>query len=118
MDIIFLLLAFAIGYIIGWKLQGRKLLRNLFSDPDHMIRLLETYKQAEVANIEAKIGVTEITVEQDNNTYFLYAKTTNEILGQGASLDAALNDLRVRFPNKVFAGELSKTQADTLGLSK
>ena len=118
MDIILLLLAFAIGYVIGWMLQGRKLLRNLLSNPDNMIRLLEAYKQAEAVDNEAKTGVTEVAVEQHNDTYFLYAKSTNEFLGQGASLEEALNDLRLRFPNKVFAGELPKSEADALGLSK
>lgn len=118
MDIVFLILAFSIGWTIGWVWHGRKLLRNLLSNPDNMIRLLEAYKQAEVLDKEAETGVTEVAVEQHNNTYFLYAKSTNEFLGQGPSLEEALEGLRIRFPNKIFAGELSKSEADALGLSK
>jgi hypothetical protein len=114
MEIILLLLAFGFGYFVGCMRQGHRLLQNIFGDPDNMIRLLENYKkaQAQVADDAAKLDITEVTAENRDGIHFLYTKTTNEFLGQGPSLEQALENLRARYPNKTFSMTATESALD------
>lgn len=120
MEIILILLAFGFGYFVGCMRQGHRLLQNIFGDPDNMIRLLENYKkaQAQVADDTVKLDITEVTVENRDGIHFLYTRATNEFLGQGASLEQALDTLRARYPNRIFSMTADTAAPAALDLSK
>jgi hypothetical protein len=55
-------------------------------------------------------------VHNEHGAFYLYAKDNGEFLGQGNSIEDALEAVRQRFPGKNFAGHISADKAKQMGL--
>ena len=115
--LIYIILSFVFGYSLSHFLMIRKILEN----PQAMIDLLEKYKRSndEIKNIQdldKNLLEIEIVKEQDN--FYLYSKKDKEFLGQGLTIEIALENIRRRFPNKSFKGLIPKDQADAWNLKE
>jgi hypothetical protein len=58
----------------------------------------------------------EMTVERHDQTLYVYTKT-GEFLAQGLTIQECLAKIETRFPDRKFHGQLSKEQADSLGIN-
>jgi len=115
--LIYIILSFVFGYGLGHVIVIRKILGN----PQDMIDLLEKYKRSddEIKNIqELNKNPVEIEVVKEQSNFYLYSKKDKEFLGQGLTIEIALENIRKRYPNKVFNGIIAKEQAEAWGLSK
>ena len=118
MDILYIVLVFIAGYFMGWFRASKHMLDRILSKPESMIELLEKYKAAKEED-EPVVGTTrEIEVQKENSSFYLYAKDNGEFLGQGVTLDQALETVKQRFPGQNFAGHIPAEQAEAMGLSK
>jgi hypothetical protein len=112
MDILYIILFFIAGYFMGWFRASKQMLDRMLSKPESMIELLEKYKTAKEEDSSKVSGVREI----ENNAFYLYAKDNGEFLGQGTTLDQALEVVKQRFPEQNFAGHIPKEEAKQMGL--
>lgn len=117
METVYIILAFLFGYWFGHLLMIRRLLKN----PQEMIELLKKYKEAKeqlniVQSFEKPTVEVEVVKEQD--VFYLYSKSDNQFLGQGSTIESALETIRARFPNKVFLGVIPKEKVEAWGLSE
>lgn len=120
MDILLIFLIFAVGYIAGWFRASKNMLEKMLDKPDIVMALLKKY-QAEKSKEDADTAspaVRQIEVQKENSAFYLYAQDNGEFLGQGATLDQALETVKQRFPGQNFAGHIPSEQAVTMGLSK
>jgi hypothetical protein len=117
MDIIVILFVFIFGFIFGWLRASKSILDKLLSDPDSMVTLLTKYKDAK-DDVETEDGTREIEVQKEQGTLYLYAKDDGEFLGQGNTIEEALDAVRKRFPGQNFHGHITATEAKEMGLSK
>lgn len=119
MEILTYIGIFILGYWISHLIMVRRILR----DPDRMIDLLKKYKEAaeevNAENISPTTGnrIVEVEVLKENETFYLYSKDDNQFLGQGSTIESALDSIRKRYPNKVFKGFIPREQAEAWGLS-
>lgn len=122
MDIVLLFLIFVAGYAAGWFRASKHMLDRMLEKPDVVMQLLKKYKVAkdeEESNKDiASSSVREIEVQKENNSFYLFAKDNGEFLGQGTTLDQALEVVKQRFPGQNFAGHIPAEQAEAMGLSK
>ena len=88
---------FMIGYVVGKHILAARL-RN---SPDRAIKELQQYidSKTETAPVSA---VTILKVEQTNDQYYLFTKDTDQFVGQGTTLEQAIEIAQQRFPNKTF----------------
>lgn len=115
--LIYIILSFAFGYWLSHFFMIRRILKN----PQGMIELLKRYQESddEVKKIQNSEGsAIEVEVVKEQNSYYLYSKFDNQFLGQGHTLEDALDNTRKRFPNKSFKGIISKEKAESWGLNK
>jgi hypothetical protein len=116
MDILYIALIFIAGYFMGWFRASKHMLDRILSKPESMIELLEKYKAAKEED-EPVAGTTrEIEVHNEKGAFYLYAKDNGEFLGQGNSIEDALEAVRQRFPGKNFAGHIPADKAKQMGL--
>jgi hypothetical protein len=116
MDILYIVLVFIVGYFMGWFRASKHMLDRILSKPESMIELLEKYKAAKEED-DPVVGTTrEIEVHNEKGAFYLYAKDNGEFLGQGNSIEDALEAVRQRFPGKNFAGHISADKAKQMGL--
>jgi hypothetical protein len=117
MDILYIALIFLAGYFIGWFRASKSMLDRMLAKPESMIELLEKYKVAKQEE-ETKVedSVREIEVHNEKGAFYLYAKDNGEFLGQGSSIEDALEAVRKRFPGKNFAGHIPADRAKQMGL--
>lgn len=120
MDIFLIFLIFVFGYAAGWFRASKHMLDRMLEKPDLMMQLLTKYKEAkEEADSEPVLSdVREIEVQKENGAFYLYAKDNGEFLGQGTTLDQALEVVADRFPGQNFTGHVDIEEAKALGLSK
>lgn len=121
MDILLIFLIFVAGYAAGWFRASKHMLDRMLEKPDVVMELLKKYKAVkdEVDTEDNGIvSVREIEVQKENSSFYLYAKDNGEFLGQGATLDQALEVVKARFPGQNFAGHIPSEQAVAMGLSK
>lgn len=121
MDILLIFLIFVAGYAAGWFRASKHLLDRMLEKPEIMMQLLKKYKEAkdEVDTEDTgAVSVREIEIQKENNSFYLYAKDNGEFLGQGTTLDQALEVVKQRFPNQNFSGHIPAEQAEAMGLSK
>jgi hypothetical protein len=120
MDIFLILLIFLAGYFLGWLRASKHMLDRMLEKPDTVMQLLEKYKAAkeEAEDEPTLLDVREIDVQKENNAFYLYAKDNGEFLGQGTTLDQALEVVKARFPGQNFTGHIPAEQAEAMGLSK
>lgn len=116
--IILILIAFVIGYVVGWIGHAKGMLNRLLEDPDSMIMILDEYKKHLPKERTSNTLVREVEVEQEKGMFLLYAKDNGQFLAQGPTLDAALESARSRFPTQEFQGVISSEEAKRMGLSK
>lgn len=116
-SIIYIILSFLFGYWLSHLIMIRRILKN----PQQMIDLLTKYKEAKdefaVIKDPEKFPV-EVEVIKEQDRFYLYSKLDNQFLGQGSTVEDALDNIRKRFPNKVFRGIIPKEQAEAWGLSE
>ena len=121
MDILLIFLIFVVGYAAGWFRASKHMLDRMLEKPDTVMELLKKYKVAkeETDAEDDKItstSVREIEVHNEKGAFYLYAKDNGEFLGQGTTLDQALEVVKQRFPGKNFAGHIPSDQAKQMGL--
>jgi hypothetical protein len=117
MDILYIGLIFLAGYFFGWFKASKTMLDRMLSKPESMIELLEKYKTAKQEDVvKDDSDVREIEVHNEKGAFYLYAKDNGEFLGQGNSIEDALESVRQRFPGKNFAGHISADKAKQMGL--
>ena len=119
MDILFIFLIFITGFIFGWIKASKSMLDRILEKPETMMELLKKYKDSkdDVDSISAN-GIREIEVQNEKGSFYLYAKDNGEFLGQGNTLEEALEIVRKRFPGQNFHGHIDATNAKIMGLSK
>lgn len=119
MDIFLFVLVFVFGVVFGWLRASKSILDKLLSDPDSMVALLTKYKDSkDDFESETKISTREIEVHKEQETLYLYAKDDGQFLGQGNTIEEALDAVRKRFPGQNFHGHITATEAKEMGLSK
>lgn len=57
--------------------------------------------RSQLADVVDKL-TTEVAIEERNDVYFVYNKSTGEFLAQGSSYDEVTSILKTRYPNSVF----------------
>lgn len=83
------------------------------------MELLKKYKAAkEEVDIEKDSSIREIEVHKESEQFYLFAKDNGEFLGQGITVEAALESVRTRFPGQNFHGHIPAEEAKAMGLTK
>jgi len=109
-SIIDIILAFGAGWAVAWRVCEARIARNMASDPDNIIRLLEQIKRlkSEVAQEEA-LGLdpdrenVEVEIETQGSVWYAYRKDNGEFLAQSdKSIDDAMQRASDRYPNLVL----------------
>jgi hypothetical protein len=120
MDILLIFAIFVAGYAAGWLRASKHMLDRMLEKPDTMMQLLEKYKAArdDAEDAVPLSDTREIEIQKENNSFYLYAKDNGEFLGQGTTLDQALEVVKQRFPGQNFSGHIPADQAEAMGLSK
>ena len=106
-----IILAFGAGFALAWRLCETRIARNMASDPDNIIRLLEQIKRlkAEVEE-ETNLGLdpenenVEVEIEVlKGPVWYAYRKDNGEFLAQSnTSIDDAMQRASDRYPNLVL----------------
>lgn len=91
---------FMIGYVFGKHILASRL-RN---SPDQAIKELQQYINSKKETKPSSTATT-LKVEQANDQYYLFTKDTDQFVGQGTTLEQAIDAARQRFPNKQFQFE-------------
>ena len=96
----------AIGFWLGWHARGITMLALFSENPQKIIDILEKIKQInQEENLHAKvvkaIGV-EVEPELVNGQWYAYTKDQGQFVGQGATIEEALEQAKTRFPGKSF----------------
>lgn len=87
------------GFFVGRHFLMKQFSRIMADDTESMIEhLYEIQRIKEQFNDDQ----TEVIIEHHNNSYFVYNKTTSLFLGQGSSIDEAMEIVTNRFPDRVF----------------
>ena len=109
-DIIDLLLAFGVGYVVAWKMCETRIAKNFAADPDRIISLLQTIKrlQSEVAQ-ETALGLdpdrenVQVDIEKQGAVWYAYRKDNGEFLAQSdKSVDHVMQLASDRYPDLVL----------------
>lgn len=90
---------------IGYHVRGIIMLAAFSENPDKIIRMLEQIKkinQDEQRDHGSALPGVEIKSEQVGSVWYAYAAADNQFLGQGNTLEEALDMVADRFPNKKF----------------
>jgi len=120
MDILLIFLIFVVGYAAGWFRASKYMLDRMLEKPDAVMELLKKYKAAkdevDAEDVGTALVVREIEIQKENSAFYLYAKDNGEFLGQGTTLDQALEVVKQRFPEQNFAGHIPKEEAKQMGL--
>jgi hypothetical protein len=118
MDMITFIIFVTLAFYLGWFCRGVSLMQKLAEDPERIIALLEQIKKINAEEQQETSGTREIKVEQEKGSFYLFAKDNDEFLGQGNSLEEALEAVRKRFPGQNFQGHIPASEAKSMGLSK
>lgn len=92
------------GYMLGAMRTKRQLSMNIIDDPDRIISIIQEIKRKQ-EEFEQTENLTEVSIEQHNDRFFVYNKETHLFLGQGSSVDDAMKVVSERFPNNMFVYE-------------
>lgn len=92
-----------IAYYIGYHVRNIQMMKLLASNPEHFISVLEKVKSI---NTEIDKGMPEdkipVAYEVHNSYYYAFNQISGEFLGQGPTLNEALEMASKRFPGKKF----------------
>lgn len=98
------------AFWFGWHARGLIFMAAISDNPEKIIKLLEEIKK--INKTESASGDTtkvEVLPECVNNYWYAYAKETGQFLGQGPTLEDAVREASLRFPNKTFWCETEKS---------
>lgn len=112
------IVAWYLGYRFGVHRTAMKFTLMLIKQDPELERNIRKARE-EIARLEAEPeGQTEeLRVERHGDQLYVYTKSNDEFLAQGASLEECLDRIEQRFPGRNFRGLLTKEQADQLGIS-
>lgn len=105
------ILCFWAGYRLGLRVAVVRMIANILKDPTELQNAIKEYSKA-VAQEQAQTqrqGVRELRVELHGGHYYLYAKDTDEFLGQGSTLEAAMELVAQRYPGVEFMANKGRT---------
>lgn len=85
------------SYKKGWRDRERSMIHNMAANPDVMLEALNKVKELDIAE-----SATEVEVEVNDNCFYIYNKESKLFLGQGPSLDDAMETVCHRFPDQAF----------------
>lgn len=97
--IILQLVSFFMGFFIGQHFLKKEVARNIVDDPDKFINAIHDIKCLQNVLDE---DLTEVTVENHIDSFYIYDKETSLFLGQGSTLEDAMTAVTDRFPNTKF----------------
>jgi hypothetical protein len=110
--IIIVAVAAVVGYFVGYHMRAIMLIKGMSEDPDHFIRLLEKVKKINDEHDEEMDKLvsdgTELNIERVGNMFYAYIKGTNQFIAQGASVDALMDQAKLRHPDRKFFGTIAK----------
>jgi hypothetical protein len=110
--LILIAVAAIVGYFVGYHMRAIMLIKGMSEDPDHFIRLLEQVKKINDEHDEEMDKLvadgTELNIERVGNTFYAYIKGTNQFIAQGASIDALMDQAKLRHPDRKFFGTIAK----------
>lgn len=112
--IIIAVVAAIIGYFVGYHMRAIMLIKGMSDDPDHFIKMLEQVKKinseydSDKALLEQSVDGTELSIEREGNMFYAYTKDTNQFIAQGASMDALMEQAKLRHPDRKFFGTITK----------
>lgn len=118
MELLTILLFWFLGYVMGWLNHSTHVAKRILKDPDYMINILEKYKTALKKENAGLSDARELIAEKQKDMFYLFAKDNNEFIGQGKTVEEALEAAKKRFPNQSFKGIIPADQAREWGLSK
>ena len=111
-------LAFYAGYRLGHHVAIVRVVKNLLTNQTNLDRFLKEYReierQYEETQEETKPG--RLHVERHGDHIYIYDQSNDEFLGQGPSLEEALDAIKRRFPDRNYSGLLTREQAEELGI--
>lgn len=86
-------------YKLGWKNKEKQMAKVISDDPDNMIAFCRMIKQMQEQEDHEENGgaIIEVTVEKLSNQYYVYDKVTNNFLGQGSTIESAMEVVTTRF---------------------
>ena len=85
------------SYYRGWQAGQQNMIHKMADNPDIMLEAFQKIKDLEIEE-----EATEVEVETNNNLFYIYNKETKLFLGQGTSLEDAMQIVCERFPNQAF----------------
>jgi hypothetical protein len=121
MEILFLALVFGLGFFAGWLRASKSILDRMLSKPEEMMDLLKKYKEVKdevETGAPNSSSIRELEIHNEKGAFYLFAKDNGQFLGQGTSIEEALEAVRSRFPGQNFAGHIPAEEAKAMGLSK
>lgn len=93
-----------LGYFTGVMRARHQMSARIVEDPDRILGIINKIKQ-ENEKFNEENFPTEILIEERDSRFFVYNKETSLFLGQGDSIDDAMDTVCKRFPNIVFVHE-------------
>lgn len=114
-DLLLIALVFWAGYLWGKATAVRRIIENIVRDPEHLGKALDEYRSVR-HDPDEEAADHEFRVEEHGNQIYVYDKDSGEFLAQAATLKQALELVTKRFPDRRYEGEVTKEQADELGI--
>jgi hypothetical protein len=109
-----------VAYWVGWTVRGVVLIYKLSRNPQMTLDLLEQLKELNEADNPDQPQATgkpanwvEVQAEYVGQMVYAYSKQDNQFLGQGTSIEEAVQMAKSRFPAKVFWWNESKKDSQT-----
>ena len=130
--VIALIGAFWVGFRLGHQWAVYKLAKAILAKTDLIEDIVKELKEEESRDLKLKLtesesntrpeglpeDAQEMEVFNENGVYYLFRKSNNQFLGQGATLKGAMETVKDRFPNETFWGGIEKDLADKWGTTK
>jgi hypothetical protein len=114
-DLIFTALVFWAGYLWGKATAVRRIIENITRDPEHLGKALDEYRSIR-SDPKEEGADHEFRVEEHGGVIYLYDADSGEFLAQADTLKSALELVTKRFPDRRYEGEITRTQAEELGI--
>ncbi len=107
-------LIYAFVFWLGWRIRGALMMFAMRDNPEKIIDLLKQVK--EINDKEEKKSDIRVEVEPEKvgNVWYAYAKDTGQFLAQADTLEEAIRQASIRFPNKTFWCETDKKNLTNL----
>lgn len=94
---------YGLGFYAGRQYMIKTYARLMVEDTEGMIEHLKNVQKIKI--VEDEDNFTEVLVEHRDNSYYVYNKATSLFLGQGKSIDEAMQIVTERYPNQAFMYE-------------